>query len=84
MQFKPAATVNWQLIPSGCCHRKDFSQEEMAGWQWNQLQLMQIICTSLQTDTVTMPASHQSIFYRSDALPNAQPTVLKHGTVNQV
>jgi len=27
---------------------------------------------------ITMPASHRSVFYRPDALPAAQPTVLKH------
>jgi len=25
-------------------------KQEMMGWQWNQLDNMQIICTSLQTD----------------------------------
>jgi len=27
---------------------------------------------------ITTPAPHQSIFYRPDALPDAQPTVSKH------
>ena len=44
-------------------------------WQWHQLGHMQV-CTLLQTD------NHASIppliFYRSDALPAAQPTVSKH------
>ena len=46
------------------------------GWQWHQLDYMQIICTSLQTDnhTSTAPLS----FYRPDALPPAQPTASKH------
>ena len=41
--------------------------------QWHQLVYMQTICTSLQTD------NHTSLlnFYRLDALPDAQPTVLK-------
>jgi len=43
----------------------------MMGWQWHQLDHMQIICTSLQTDNhATSPLS----FYRQDALPAAQPT----------
>jgi len=48
------------------------------GWQWHQLDHMQIICTSLQTDnhTSTPPLS----FYRPDALPAAQPTASKHWT----
>jgi len=46
------------------------------GWQWHQLDHTQIICTSLQTDNHanTSPFS----FYRSDALPAAQPTASKH------
>jgi len=44
-------------------------------WQCHPLGHMQV-CTSLQTDnhTSTPPLS----FYRPDALPAAQPTVLKH------
>jgi len=39
----------------------------MMGWLWHQLDYMQIICTSLQTDNHagTSPLS----FYRLDALP---------------
>ena len=46
------------------------------GWQWHQLDHMQIICTSLQTDNhaSTSPLS----FYRPDALPATKPTVSKH------
>jgi len=48
-------------------------KQEMMGWQWHQLDHIQIICTSLQTD------SHATtVFYRLDALPAAQPTALKH------
>jgi len=49
---------------------------EMMGWQWHQLDYMQIICTSLQTDnhTSTAPLS----FYWPDAFPPAQPTASKH------
>jgi len=48
----------------------------MMGWQWHQLDHMQIICTSLQTDNhlSTSPLS----FYRPDALPTTQPTASKH------
>ena len=50
------------------------------GWQWQQLDHMQIICTLLQTDnhTSTSPLS----FYRPDVLPAAQPTVSKHRNWN--
>jgi len=47
----------------------------MMGWQWNQLNHMQIICTLLQTDNHTSAPS-LNFFKRPDALPDAQPTVL--------
>jgi len=47
----------------------------MMGWQWHQLDHMQIICTTLQTDNHA--GTHHSFFYRPDALPDAQPTVSK-------
>jgi len=51
-------------------------KQEMMGWQWQQLDYMEIICTSLQTD---VNASTSSLnFYRLDALPDAQPRVSKH------
>ena len=46
------------------------------GWQWHQLDHMQIICTSLQTDNHASTSSLN--FYRLDALPDAQQTVSKH------
>jgi len=51
-------------------------EQDMMGWQWHQLDHMQIIYTSLQTDNhaSTSPLS----FHRPDALPAAQPTASKH------
>jgi len=51
-------------------------KEEMMGWQWHQLDRMQIIFTLLPTGNraSTSPLS----FYRPDALPAIQPTVSKH------
>jgi len=46
------------------------------GWQWHQLDHMQIICTTLQTDNHAGTPSLN--FYGLDALPDAQPTVSKH------
>jgi len=43
---------------------------------WHQLDHMQTTCTSLQTDNHSN--SPHSIFYRPDALPDAQPTMTKH------
>jgi len=44
--------------------------------QWHQLDHMQTVCTSLQTDNHTNTLSLD--FYRPDALLDAEPTVLKH------
>jgi len=41
-----------------------------------QLDHMQTICSSLQTDNHTITSSLN--FYRLDALPDTQPTVSKH------
>jgi len=46
------------------------------GIQWHQLDHMQTMCTSLQTDNHTDTSSLN--FYRPDALPDSQPTVSKH------
>jgi len=46
------------------------------GWQWHQLDHMQTICTSLQTDNHTNTSSSLN-FYRSHALPDAQSTASK-------
>jgi len=51
-------------------------EQEVMGWQWHQLDHMQIICTSLQTDNHTSTSALS--FYRPDALPATQPTVSKH------
>ena len=52
-------------------------KQEMLGWQWHQLDHMQIIRTSLQTDNHSnIPPL--SFFYRPNVLPAAQPTVSKH------
>jgi len=49
-------------------------QQETMGWQWHQLDHMQIICTSLQTD------NHASTFVLQAGCPSsrAQPTASKH------
>jgi len=51
-------------------------KQEIMGWQWYQLDHMQIICTSLETDNLVGISSLN--FYRPDALPDTKPTVLKH------
>jgi len=47
-------------------------KQEMMGWQWHQLNHMQIIWISLQTDNHV--STSQLSFYRLDALPAVQPT----------
>ena len=53
----------------------DFTEARDSEWQWHQLGHMQVY-TSLQTDNHATP--HNSVFYRPDALPAAQPTASKH------
>jgi len=52
------------------------TDDGVLGWQWHQLDHMQSICTSLQTDNHTNTSSLH--FYRPDALPDAKPTASKH------
>jgi len=52
-------------------------KQEMIGWQWHQLDHIQIICTLLQADNHAR-ALHHSIFYRPNGLPDTQQTVSKH------
>jgi len=53
-------------------------EQEMVGWlwQWRQLDHMQIICTSLQTDNHDITSLF--CFYSPDALPATHPTASKH------
>ena len=46
-------------------------------WEWHQMDNMQIICTSFQTDNHAS-TSPLLIFYKPDVLPDDQPTVSKH------
>jgi len=46
------------------------------GWQWHQLDHMQIICTSLKT--VNHASTSSLNFYKLHALLDTQPTVTKH------
>jgi len=47
----------------------NFNEAKMTGWQWHQLDHMQIICSSLQANN---HASSSSLnFYRPDAIPDA-------------
>ena len=48
------------------------------GMQLHQLDHMQMICTSLQTDNYTDTSSVSLNIYRLNALPDAQPAVSEH------
>ena len=50
------------------------------GRQWHQLDHMQTICTSLQTDNHTNTSSLN--FYGPDALYDTEPTVSKHRSLS--
>jgi len=54
-----------------------FTEARDSEWQWHQLGHMQV-CTSLQTVNNASNNTPVSFFNRPDALPAAQPTVLKH------
>jgi len=54
----------------------DLNEARVLEWWWHQLDHMQTICTSLQTDNHTNTSS--LTFYRPDGLPDTQPTVSKH------
>jgi len=45
-------------------------KQEIMAWQWRQLDHMQIICTSLQTDKHASTSSFN--FYWPDAVPVSQ------------
>jgi len=57
-------------------------KQEMTGWQWHQLDHMQIICTLLQRDNHASTSS--LIFYSPGAVPDAHPTVSLLAMHNQV
>ena len=52
-------------------------EQEMMGWQWHQLDHMQIICTTPHFRQITTSVPHHWVFYRPDALPAIQPTASK-------
>jgi len=47
-------------------------EQEMMGWQWHQLDHIQIICTSLETDNHASTSTLN--FYRQAGCPSGSPT----------
>ena len=77
---RPFYRATWVSRHQKCEPYWILTKQEMMEWQWHQLDHMQIICTSLQTDNnaSTSPLS----FYRPDAIPATQPTASKHWRQN--
>ena len=74
-----SSRTTWVSRYQKCITSQDLNEardDGVWGWQWRQVDHMQTICTSLQTDNHTNTSSLN--FYRPDALPDAQPTVSKH------
>ena len=56
----------------------DSTEAEEMGWQWHQLDHMQVVCTWLQRDNHASISSLSFLQAGVDALPTAQLTALKH------
>ena len=56
-----------------------FLKQEMMGWQWHQLNHMQIFCTSLQTDNHT---STSSLHIFTGRMPFLPPNQLRQSTIS--
>ena len=63
-----------------CLDLNEARDDEVLGRQWHQLDHMQTICMLFQTDNHINTSSLN--FYRPDALPDAQRTVLEHRMPN--
>jgi len=50
----------------------------MMGWQWHQLDHIQIICTSLQTDNYATTVPHHTVF--TGRLPFLPPNQQRQST----
>jgi len=74
--FSTTTWVSWYQKDKTCLDLNEARDDGVLGWQWHQLDHMQTICTSLQTDNNTNTSSLN--IYRPYAVPDAQPTVSKH------
>jgi len=70
--LKPAPESTRKLKPFWI-----LTNQEMMGWQWHQLDYMQIICTSLQTDNHASALPFK-FFTGRMLLFSPRPTVSKH------
>jgi len=74
--FSRTTWVSQYQIDKASLDLNEARDDGVLGWQWHQLDHMQTICTSLQTDNNTYTSSLN--FYRLHGLLGAQPTVSKH------
>jgi len=74
--FSGKTWVNWYQKGKTSLDLNEARDDGVSTWQYHQLDHMQTICTSLQTDNHTNTQSFN--FYRLDALPDALPTASKH------
>jgi len=72
--FSRTTWVSWHQKGSTTL---DFMKQKVMGWQWHQLDHVQIIYISLQADNHAS-TSLVKFFYRRDALPDVKLTVSKH------
>jgi len=66
----------WYQIGKTSLDLNERREDGVWGWQWHQLDHMQTVLTSLQTDNHIITPSLN--FYRPDVLPDAKSTVSKH------
>jgi len=64
-------SVSWYQKGKTSLDLNDTRDNGVLGWKWHQLDYMQIIWHQ----TVSHTNTSSLIFYRPDALPDAQPTV---------
>jgi len=73
--FSRTTWVSWYQKGKSSLDLNAARDDGVWGWQWHQLDQMQTICTSLQTDNHTNTSSLN--FYRPVALPDTQPTEVR-------
>ena len=64
--FSRTTWVSWYQKGKTSLDFNETRDDGVLGWQWHQLDLMQTVCTSLQTDNHTNTSSLN--VYRPDAL----------------
>jgi len=73
--FSRTTWVSWRQKSKTSLDLNEARDDGVLGWRWHQLDHMQTVCTSLQTDNHTNTSSLN--FHKPDALPDAQPTLSK-------